>query len=43
MEKIPYLIVVGDKEIENKTLSVRQRGKIDLGEMTIEDFSKIQK
>ena len=43
MEKIPYLIVVGDKEVENKTLSVRQRGKIDLGEMTIEDFSKIEK
>ncbi|MFA5754867.1 MAG: threonine--tRNA ligase, partial [Candidatus Paceibacterota bacterium] len=43
MEKIPYLIVVGDKEIENKTISVRQRGKIDLGEMTIEDFSKIEK
>ncbi|MDD3386490.1 MAG: threonine--tRNA ligase [Candidatus Pacebacteria bacterium] len=43
MEKIPYLIVVGDKEIENKTISVRQRGKIDLGEMTIDDFSKIEK
>jgi len=38
MEKIPYLLVVGEKEIENQTVSVRQRGKIDLGEMKIEDL-----
>jgi len=40
MEKIPYLIVVGDREKENGTISVRQRGKIDLGEMSIDDFIK---
>lgn len=38
MEKVPYLIVVGDREKDNKTISVRQRGKIDLGEMEIEKF-----
>jgi threonyl-tRNA synthetase len=38
MEKIPYLLVVGEKEIENQSVSVRQRGKIDLGEMKIEDL-----
>jgi threonyl-tRNA synthetase len=40
MEKIPYLIVVGDKEIENKTVNVRQRGKIELGEMSVLDLIK---
>src|SRR5574343_425985 len=38
MEKTPYLLVVGEKEIENQSVSVRQRGKIDLGEMKIEDL-----
>lgn len=41
MEKIPYLLVVGDREKENGTVSVRQRGKIELGEMKIEEFIKI--
>jgi len=40
MEKVPYLLVVGDREKENGTISVRQRGKIDLGEMKIEEFLK---
>lgn len=38
IEKIPYLLVVGDREKENGTVSARQRGKIDLGEISIEDF-----
>ena len=40
MEKIPYLLVVGDREKENRTVSVRSRGKEDLGEMKIEEFIK---
>ncbi|MFA5169642.1 MAG: threonine--tRNA ligase [Candidatus Paceibacterota bacterium] len=40
MEKVPYLLVVGDREKENGTISVRQRGKIDLGEMKVEEFLK---
>lgn len=43
MEKVPYLLVVGDKEREAQTVSVRQRGKIDLGVMTIEKFLKTEK
>lgn len=43
MEKVPYLLVVGDKERESKTVSVRQRGKIDLGVMTIEKFLETEK
>ena len=38
MNKIPYLLIVGDKEIENNTISVRERGGEDLGEMSLDDF-----
>ena len=38
LEKVPYMIVIGDKDIENGTISVRQRGGIDLGAMTYEEF-----
>ncbi len=40
IEKTPYILVVGDVEKTNGTVSVRQRGKIDLGEMKIEDLTK---
>lgn len=43
MEKVPYFLVVGDREKESKTVSVRQRGKIDLGVMSIEEFLAIEK
>ncbi len=35
MRKIPYLLVVGEQERQNKTVSVRARGGIDLGVMPI--------
>lgn len=38
LEKIPYMIVIGDKEVENGTLSVRSRDKGDLGSTGAEDF-----
>lgn len=38
LQKIPYLLVVGDKEKEAKTVRVRERGKGDIGEMKIKDF-----
>ena len=40
MHKIPYLLVVGDKESKSKTISVRARGGKDLGEMPLENFVK---
>ena len=43
MEKVPYLFVVGDRERESNTVSVRQRGKIDLGVMSVEEFLAIEK
>ena len=41
MQKIPYLIIVGDKEEQNKELSIRTRKGIDLGCMSIDNFIKI--
>ncbi|MFA5232500.1 MAG: threonine--tRNA ligase [Candidatus Paceibacterota bacterium] len=41
MEKIPYLLIVGEKEKKAKTVSVRKRGKGDLGAMKMEKFKEI--
>ncbi len=38
LQRIPYLLVAGDREMENGTLAVRTRGGEDLGVMAIEDF-----
>ena len=38
LQKIPYLLVVGDKEVESETVAVRKRGGEDLGTMTFDDF-----
>ena len=40
-QKIPYMLVMGDKEIENHEVSVRERHDGDLGTMSVEEFSKI--
>ena len=37
--KIPYMLVVGNKEIENKTVTVRRRGNDEQKVMTIEELS----
>ena len=43
-QKIPYMIIVGDKEEKENTISIRQRGKKNLGKMKIEEFiQKIKK
>lgn len=39
LEKIPYMLVVGDKEAAEGKVSVRHRSKGDLGLMTFEEFS----
>jgi len=38
LQKIPYLLTVGDSELEKKTVNVRKRGGQNLGEMTIGEF-----
>ncbi len=43
MQKIPYMLIIGDKEVENGVVAVRSRKGGDLGTMTLEDFlAKIQ-
>ena len=38
LEKIPYMLIVGDKEITDGTVSVRARSGGDIGTMTLDDF-----
>ncbi len=38
VKKIPFMLIVGEKEAENGTISVRRHGEGDLGEFKIEDF-----
>ena len=41
MEKIPYMVVVGDRDMENGTVSPRHRTDGDLGAMSMDDFTKL--
>lgn len=44
MQKIPYMLIVGDKEIENNAVAVRDRKEGDRGSMSLDEFvSNIQK
>jgi len=43
LKKIPYMLVVGEKEAENETISVRKQGVGDQGEMKIRDFADLVK
>ncbi len=38
MEKVPYMLIAGDKDIENGTVSVRSRSKGELGATSIDEF-----
>jgi threonyl-tRNA synthetase len=40
LKRIPYLLIVGEKEAENDTVSVRRQGEGDQGSMTLEVFSE---
>lgn len=40
LQKLPYIIVVGDKEVAQQQVSVRARGNQDLGTMPLADFAK---
>ena len=43
VEKVPYKLIVGDKEVENGTVSVRRRGEGDIGAMEKADFFALVK
>jgi threonyl-tRNA synthetase len=36
--RVPYMAIIGEKEIENNTVSVRSRDHGDLGSIPLEDF-----
>ena len=43
MEKVPYMVVVGDRDMENGTVSPRHRVDGDLGAMSMDEFSALLK
>ncbi len=40
MQKIPYMLVLGDKEVEDGTVAVRERKQGDIGAMTLAEFKE---
>ena len=41
MEKVPYMVVVGDRDMENGTVSPRHRTDGDLGAMSLDAFAAL--
>ena len=41
LNKTPFMLIVGEQEAENNQISVRQRGKGDVGVMNVEQFAEI--
>ena len=40
MQRVPYLVIIGDKELENRTLAVRTQKGEDLGSLSINEFDE---
>ncbi len=40
LHRVPYMLVIGDREVENRVVAVRTRGGKDLGSMPLEDFAE---
>ena len=41
MEKVPYMLIVGEKEVEGECVSVRRRDEGDIGSMSVDEFAKL--
>ncbi len=41
IQRVPYLLVIGDREVENQTISVRTREGLDLGSMGLDQFVEV--
>ena len=41
MEKVPYMLIVGEKEMEENSVSVRRRDEGDIGSMSVDAFAKL--
>ena len=40
LQKVPYVLIVGEKEVKAKAVAIRQRGKGDIGQVKLGDFIK---
>lgn len=43
VQKIPYMVIIGDKDIENNTVSIRHRKDGDLGSMSLNEFKDMMR
>jgi threonyl-tRNA synthetase len=41
LQKVPFMLVLGDKELEENKIAVREKVKGDIGQMTLEEFKEI--
>ncbi|MBQ6766789.1 MAG: threonine--tRNA ligase, partial [Paludibacteraceae bacterium] len=41
LKRIPYMVIVGEKEEQDGTVSVRRQGEGDKGSMSVSDFAKM--
>jgi threonyl-tRNA synthetase len=41
LQKIPYMVVLGDKELEEEKVAVRERKQGDIGQMTLAEFKEM--
>lgn len=43
LQKVPFMLILGDKELEENKIAVREKVKGDIGQMTLEEFVKMAK
>ena len=43
VSKTPYMLIIGEKEVEQNLLSVRRHGQGDKGQLNMEEFKKLLK
>ena len=41
LQKVPYMLVIGDQEVENNTVAIRKRGEGDIGTQSFESFMEM--
>ena len=41
MQKVPFMLVLGDREVEQGKVAVRERSKGDIGAMSLEEFKEM--
>ena len=41
LQKVPFMLILGDKELEENKIAVREKVKGDIGQMTLEEFKEM--